>query len=149
NLTLMGSANWTGSAVNQLQIENDVLKIFGGAGVTSATHTVSCAGSNGVIAAQIKIRKGSGSGDFFWNIAIDDLSGNNLARWYGGSATARGRIDNTITADMILNAGDAWDDLYIKIDTLARTSEFFFNGTSFGAIPHGAAASNVVGSVRL
>ena len=149
NLTLMGSANWSGSAVNQLQIESDTLKIFGGAGVVSATHAVPCAGSNGVIAAQIKIKKGIGSGDFFWNIAIDDPGGNNLARWYGGSATARGRVDNNITADMILNAGDTWDDLYIKIDTIARTSEFFFNGTSFGAIPHGAAASNAVGSVRL
>jgi hypothetical protein len=149
NLTLMGSANWSGSAASQLQVENDTLKIFGGAGVTSATHTVSCAGSNGVIAAQIKIKKGSGSGDFFWNIAIDDPSGINLARWYGGSATARGRVENNITADMILNAGDTWDDLYIKIDTSTRTSEFFFNGSSFGAIPHGATASNVVGSVRL
>jgi hypothetical protein len=149
NLTLMGSANWSGSAASQTQVENDTLKIFGGAGVVSATHTVSCAGSNGVIAAQIKIKKGSGSGDFFWNIAIDDPTGINLARWYGGSATARGRVNNEITADMVLTGSDTWDDLYMKIDTVANTSEFFFNGSSFGAISHGMAASNVVGSVRL
>ena len=69
--------------------------------------TVNCAGSNGLIAAQIKIRKGTGTGDFFWNIALDDSGGNNLARWYGGSAYARGRVGNNITADMPLT-GPAW-----------------------------------------
>jgi hypothetical protein len=45
--------------------------------------------------------------------------------------------------------GDAWDDLYVKLDTAANTSEFFFNGTSFGVIPHGTTPSNAVGSVRI
>jgi hypothetical protein len=148
NLTQMGSASWSGSATNQLLIENDALRIFGGAGAVSGTHAVSCAGSNGIIAAQIKIRKGNGSGDFFWNVALDDPAGNNFARWYGGSATARGRVGNNITADMLLSGPETWDDLYVRIDTTANASEFFFNGTSFGAISHGTAASNVVGSVR-
>jgi hypothetical protein len=149
NLTLMGSANWSGNATNQLQVEDSVLRIVGGGGQVSATRSVSCVGSNGLIAAQIKIRKGSGTGDFFWNIALDDSGGNNLARWYGGSAYARGRVGNNITADMPLTGPDTWDDLFVKLDTTANTSEFFFNGASFGAIPHGTTPSNAVGSIRL
>jgi hypothetical protein len=148
HLTLMGGANWSGGATNQLVIDEGVLRIIGGGGLVSAAHPVNCAGSNGLIAAQIKIRHGAGSGDFFWNIAFDDPGGNNLARWYGGSTIARGRVGNTITADLPLTGPGTWDDLYLKLDTAAHTSEFFFNGTSFGIIPHGATSSNTVGAIR-
>jgi hypothetical protein len=148
-LTMMGGANWSGTATNQLQVENGALKIFGGGGNVSATHAVSCAGSNGIIAAEIKIKKGLGSGDFFWNIAIDDPSGNNLARWYGGSTIARGRVGNSITPDMSLSGTTIWDDLYVRIDTAGNTSEFFFNGESYGVISHGTVPGNGVGSIRL
>ena len=148
NLALMGSANWSGSATSQLFVKGGALEIIGGGGVVSATHPLNCAGSNGLIAAQIKIRKGIGSGDFFWNIALDDPGGINVARWYGGSTIARGRVGNSITADMQLTGTDTWDDLYIKLDTAANTSEFFFNGVSFGAITHGPTPSNTVGSIR-
>jgi hypothetical protein len=149
NLTLMGGANWSGSATNQLVAESGALRIIGGGGAVSATHPINCAGSNGLIAAQIKIRRGSGSGDFYWNIALDDPVGNNLARWYGGSTIARGRVGNTITPDMLLTGADAWDDLYIKLDTAANTSEFFYNGVSFGAISHGTMPASTIGSIRL
>jgi len=149
NLTLMGGANWSGSATNQIVVERGALRMVGGGGVVSATHSVSCVGSNGLMAAQIKLKKGSGSGDFFWNIAIDDPVGNNLARWYGGSTIARGRVGNSITADMPLTGTETWDDLYVKIDTTANTSEFFFNGVSFGTISHGSTPSNAVGTIRL
>jgi hypothetical protein len=148
-LTTMGIANWSGNATNQVVVEDGALRILGGGGQVSATHAVSCAGSNSVIAAQIKIRKGAGSGDFFWNIAFDDPGGNNLARWYGGSTIARGRVGNSITADMLLIGANVWDDLYVVLDTVANTSEFFFNGVSFGAIPHSATALNTIGSIRL
>jgi hypothetical protein len=74
---------------------------------------------------------------------------NNLARWYGGSSYARGRVGNNITADMFLSGPNIWDDLYIKIDTRGNTSEFFFNGVSFGAIPHGTGPADTVGSIRI
>lgn len=149
NLTTMGGVNWAGSATNQLVVENHTLKNIGGGGVVSATNAILCTGSNRIIAAQTKIRRGAGSGDFFWNIAIDDAGGNNLARWYGGSTIARGRIGNSITADMNLSGETAWDDLYIRINTVSNTSEFFFNGTAFGAISHGTIAGDSVGSIRL
>jgi len=38
---------------------------------------------------------------------------------------------------------------YIKIDARGNTSEFFFNGVSFGAIPHGSGAADTVGSIRI
>jgi hypothetical protein len=50
---------------------------------------------------------------------------------------------------MRLTGTEDWDDLYVKLDTAANTSEFFFNGISFGVISHGATPSNSVGSVRL
>jgi hypothetical protein len=149
NLTLMGGANWSGNATNQLVVEDGSLRIVGGGGLVSATHTVGCPGSNGLIAAEIKIRKGAGSGDFFWNIAIDDPAGNNLARWYGGSTIARGRVGNNITADIPLTSADTWDDLFVKLDTAANTSEFFVNGVSVGTISHGTTPANTVGSVRI
>ncbi|HEY2952779.1 MAG TPA: hypothetical protein VGK40_09360 [Verrucomicrobiae bacterium] len=151
NLTTMGAASWSGSASNQILLDDGALKIVGGAGSFDARHALSCAGSNGLIAVELKIRKGAGSGDFFWSIYIDDNSAspNNLARCYGGSTLARGRIANTITADMPLTGPDAWDDLYIKIDTAADTSEFFFNGVSYGAISHGATPTPTVGAIRI
>lgn len=149
NLTTMGSANWSGPATDQVRVEDGVLKFQGGAGQTSAAHPLNCAGANGVIAAQIKVRKGTGTGDFFWNIALDDPAGNNLARWYGGSTIARGRVGSLITADMLLSGPTNWDDLYIKIDTAANTSRFYFNGTDFGSIPHGTTPSDTIGSIRL
>jgi hypothetical protein len=149
NLTTMGSANWAGSATNQLVIEDNALKIIGGGGVVSSAHSLSCTGSNRIIAAQVKIRRGTGSGDFFWNVAIDDAAGNNLARWYGGSTIARGRVGNSITPDMNLSGATEWDDLYILINTVSNMSEFFFNGTSFGAISHGTTPADSIGSIRL
>jgi len=149
NLTTMGSVNWSGSATNQILLEDGALKIVGGAGAVSATHPVSCGGSNGLMAVHAKVRQGTGRGDFFWNIAVDDSAGNNLARWYGGSTLARGRVGGTVTDDMVLSGAATWDDLYIAIDSAANTSEFFFNGTSFGRIDHGTAAGNTVGAIRL
>ncbi len=126
-----------------------MLKILGGSGQFSATHTVNCAGSNGLIGVQIKVQQGAGSGDFFWNIAFDDYGGNNLARWYGGSTMARGRVGGNITADMPLSGVGVWDDLYLKLDTVANTSEFFCNGISFGAISHGTVPLNAISSIRI
>jgi hypothetical protein len=50
---------------------------------------------------------------------------------------------------MNLSPTATWDDLYIKIDTAANTSEFFFNGTSLRIIPHGTTPGNAVGSIRI
>lgn len=149
NLTTMGGANWTGIAANEAAAENGALKLSGGSGTVTASRTVSCAGANNVIVAEIKVRGGTGTGDFFWSIYLDDSSGNNFARWYGGSRHARGRIGSTITADMVFSGPDVWDDLYVEIDTVANTSEFFFNGISFGALSHGATPAASIGAVRI
>lgn len=44
---------------------------------------------------------------------------------------------------------NVWDDLFMKIDTAANTTEFFFNGQSFGALSHGTAATAIAGAIRL
>jgi hypothetical protein len=149
NLTTMASAVWSGSAGEPIAIEDGALKLMGGTGTVEARRTISCAGSNGVIVAEIKIRGGTGTGDFFWSIYLDDAASNNLARWYGGSRIARGRVGGLITPDMTLSGPDVWDDLYVEIDTAANISEFFFNGVSFGAISHGAVPGTTVGGIRI
>jgi len=147
NLTTMGGTNWTGIATNETSLQHGVLKIVGGSGTVSAQRAASGAGAGGIIAAEMKIRGGAGTGDFFWSVFLDDSAGNNLARWYGGSRHARGRVGNNITPDMVFTG--EWDDLYIEIDTVANTSAFYFNGAPFGAISHGAAAGASVATVRI
>src|SRR5262249_25828947 len=40
-------------------------------------------------------------------------------------------------------------DLYVEIDTAANTSEFFFNGVSFGTINHGTNPGSTLGVIRI
>jgi hypothetical protein len=143
----MGGANWTGVATNEMRMEAGVLKISGGSGTVTAQRAATGMGAGGVIAAEMKIRGGGGTGDFFWSVFLDDAAGNNLARWYGGSHHARGRVGSNITPDMILTG--EWDDLYVEIDTVANTSAFYFNGALFGIISHGATAGASVATVRI
>jgi len=149
DLTTMGAANWSGTAGNQMEIAEGTLNVAGGSGAVEARRTISCSGSNNLIVAEIKIRGGSGTGDFFWNIYLDDEAGNNFARWYGGSRIARGRVGGTATPDMTLSGANVWDDLYVEIDTAANTSEFFFNGISFGTIQHGTTPGSTLGEILI
>jgi hypothetical protein len=146
-LTTMGSPGWSGNATGQVLVEKGALRVFGGAGTVSAVRPVACTAGD-ASTVRIKIQKGAGTGDFFWNIAIDDDSGDssNLARWYGGSGIARGRIGGAITGDMALSGPDVWDDLRVTID--ASASEFFFNGVSYGTIAHGS-GSGRIGAIRI
>jgi hypothetical protein len=149
DLTTMGGANWSGTASNQIVIAEGTLNLTGGSGAVEARRVLSCSSSNNIIAAEIKIRGGSGTGNFFWNIYLDDAASNNLARWYGGSRIARGRVGGTVTPDMTLSGTNVWDDLYVEIDAAANTSEFFFNGISFGTIDHGTAPGSTLGEILL
>ena len=116
-LTTMAANQWSGRRDDELATASGALDITGGTGNVQAQRSVSCAGSNGIIAAEIKIRGGTGTGDFFWSIHLDDPAGNNFARWYGGSRHARGRIASTVTPDMMLSGPGEWDDLYVEINT--------------------------------
>ncbi len=146
-LTTMGKPSWSGSATQPLAVEGGVLRISGGAGAVSATRAVACPGAGSLRTVDLKIRQGPGTGEFFWNLAIDDDAGGNLARFYGGNDIARGRIGGSITADMLLTGG--WNHLLALIDTSAHRTEFFFNGVSFGSIAHGAGATSRIGSIRI
>ncbi len=146
-LTTLGNANWSGSAGSESSLESGTLKITGGTGAVTAQRAATAAGSGGVIAAEIKITGGTGTGDIYWSIYLDDPAGNNLARWYGSSLHARGRIGSTITPDMILTG--AWDDLYVEMDTALNTSAFYFNGTLYSIISHGTTPANSVATVRI
>jgi hypothetical protein len=146
-LAAAAGGNWTGATSPEIAIGSGQLKIAGGTGALNMQRAAVAAGSGGKIAAEISIRGGTGTGDIYWNIYLDDASGNNLARWYGSSKHARGRVGGSITPDMILTGG--WDDLYVEMDTAANTSEFFFNGASFSTISHGTIPGNAIAVVRI
>jgi len=149
NLTVMGVANWVGSAADSMFIDCGRLKVRGGSGTVDALRSVQCGSSNSVVAADIKICGGGGTGDIFWSIYLDDSASNNLARWYGSTQIARGRIGGSITADMPLSGPGIWDDLYLEIDIATGTSEFFFNGVSFGKLYQGGTPGSDVSSIRI
>jgi hypothetical protein len=152
-LTTMGGANWSGTATGQLLVENGLLEVRGGAGASAAAHLLPAGGPEGTFEVSLKVQKGPGTGDFFWNVAIDDDSGDstlgNLARWYGGSTIVRGRVGGSITPDLVLTGEGTWDDLRVRIDVAANTSEFFFNGVSRGVIAHGTGPGNRPGAIRI
>jgi hypothetical protein len=130
-------------------IEDGALRIIGGSGAASAACSVACPGTEGIIAVYLKVRTGAGTGDFFWNFAVDDDSGDpgagNLGRWYGGSSMIRGRIGGQVTPDIPLSGSGEWDQLLLRIDTAADTSEFSLNGT---VLSHGSGPSDSVGAIR-
>jgi hypothetical protein len=153
DLTVMGGAAWSGDAAGQLACEKGTLTVRGGGGGVSAARPAPCTPAATAIEVRLKIRKGEGTGDFFWNLAIDDDSGDpgggNLARWYGGSTIVRGRIGGNVTGDLVLSGTEVWDHLRVKIDTAANTSQFFFNEVLAGTIDHGTGPTNRVGAVRI
>jgi hypothetical protein len=149
NLTTMGAANWSGTAAESMVIDAGRLKASGGSGTTQAQRAVSCPGSNGVVAAGLKISSGGGSGDIFWSIYFDDSLSNNLARFYGSTRIVRGRIGGAITPDMPLSGSNVWDDLYVEINTVTQTSQFFFNGVSFGTLQQSGGSGSGVAIIRI
>ena len=147
---LNGQGGWTGSAGSQISVVGESVKITGGLTAYDAVHTTSCGDpGQGYMWVHVKCKSGSGSASNIWNLWIDDPSGANLARWYGKGTTARGRIGGTasVTAEQTLTGG--WDDLGVKINPGANSSEFFFNGGSIGTLDHGqTGAGDVIGRLR-
>jgi len=149
NGDLNGNDGWAGSAGPHIRIANDTLAIEGSATSYDANRMVSCSDpGTGCIKVSVKVRSGVGDATM-WSLWCDDPSGKNLARWYGGGTTARGRIGDSgiVTALQTLTGG--WDYLVVKIDPAANTSEFLLNGTSIGALDHtGTGAGDTLGRLR-
>jgi hypothetical protein len=149
---LNGNGGWTGSAgSSQIGIVSQTVKIAGGAGSYDAVHTANCGDpGTGYMWVHARARAGSGTSNVLWNLHIDDPSGANLARWYGTGTTAKGRIAGTTTVTPTQTLTGGWDDISVRIDPYANTSEFFFNGSSIGVLDHGqTGAGDVIGRVRI
>jgi hypothetical protein len=149
NGDLNGNDGWNGSAGPYIRIANDTLAIEGSATSYDAIRTVSCTDpGTGYIKVAVKVRSGFG-GATMWSLWCDDPSGKNLARWYGGGTTARGRIgDSGIVTDLHTLTGN-WDTLIVKIDPTLNTSEFLFNGASIGTLDHSSTgAGDTLGRLR-
>ncbi|MDO8586544.1 MAG: DUF5010 C-terminal domain-containing protein [Armatimonadota bacterium] len=146
---LNGNGGWSGSAGSNIGIVSQTVKIIGGLTAQDAIHTTSCGDpGSGYITVTVKVQGGVGT-DYMWDLWIDDTANLNLARWYGAGTTARGRIGGTasVTATQTLTGG--WDELKVKIDPYANTTEFFFNGGSIGVLDHGqTGAGNIIGRLR-
>ena len=149
NGNLNGNGGWSGSAASQIAVENELVKVSGGAGAVDAIQGVSCGSLVGnQVAVWAKIKKGAGS-TIFWNLTIDDSSGKNFGRWFGNGMLARGRIGSGSqqTASQGLSGG--WDCLFMKIDFAANTTQFFFNGASLGSYSHTeTGAGDALGRIR-
>lgn len=149
NGALNGRGGWSGSAANQVTVENYAVRINGGAGSYDAVRNFSCIGEDGAAGVWARVKRGYGA-DTMWSLWIDDSSGRNLARWYGAGTIARGRIGpgGQVTAPQSLTGG--WDELYTRIDFIADKTDFYFNGAFIGRLDHSETeAGNQIGRVRL
>lgn len=84
-----------------------------------------------------------------WSLWLNDPAGVNICRWYGTGTTARGRIGSSgiVTVEQTLTGG--WDNLLVKINPVAKTAQFFFNGVSIGTLSYSAqGAANTLGKLR-
>jgi len=149
NGNLSGRGGWTGLATTQIQVEDETVRIDGGAGAFDVSRAVSCGGgSSGVICVRVRVKAGAGSGTFMWNLWINDPNSKNLARWYGSGTSVRGRIGGTglVTSPQTLTGN--WDTLEVRIHTATDQSEFLFNGTPIGALSHTSeGAGDIVGQL--
>ncbi len=144
---LGGKGGWTGS-VSTITIDTNRVKITGSASSTASTsHTTACGDASSIAWVRIKVLNGVGTGNL-WNLYYHDSGGLNLARWSGSGTTSRGMIGSTsVTAVQTLTGG--LDELAVKIDFGANTTQFFFNNTSLGSASHASTgAGNAVGIIR-
>lgn len=92
----------------------------------------------------------SAGGNTLWGVWINDTAGVNLARFYGTTNNARGRLGGTSYVTSVKDLEiDEWSRLGIRIDTVANTSEFFVNGVSIGVLNHSlVGAGDTLGRVQ-
>src|SRR5688500_9334777 len=100
-----------------------------------------------MLTAQISIRRGSspGAGNIY-SLEFNDSAGNNLARWFGGSDSARPRNGGAVLAPTTLT-DDNWHTLRAEIDTLANSTEYFFDDVSQGSLMHAAASADIASQI--
>ena len=146
--SLNGNRGWTGTALDQITVDNGAVKFAGGATAYSVEQQVSCGGPGEVVGVWLKAKKGSGA-YILWNLRVDDPEGRNLARYYGSGTTARGRIGGGTQATPPQNLTGSWDDLYIKIDFNTNATQFVFNGASIGVLNHSeVGAGDAIGRLQ-
>ena len=152
NSRLNDSTAWDGTATTQMVIDSagSAVRIIGGSGAWTAGHTMSpaYAGASNVIWFHVIANSGVGT-DTMWSIWLDDVNGNNLARYYGSGTSCRGRIggsNTSLTGGLTLTAGP--HDLDIRIDTAANTSTFYVDGGLLGTLDHTSTPGNTLGKVR-
>ena len=152
NGSLTGTNGWLSATNNVIEVVDEAIKINGGLDTWDVHRYVECSpNANGIIWLQAMVRKGIGS-ENMWGLWMDDINGENLARWYGSGSTARGRIGPTDSVTAIQTLTGGWDSIAAKVDVSANTTEFFFNGVSLGALSHnitGNYGGDTVSRVRL
>jgi hypothetical protein len=140
---------WDGTATDEIETDSagPWVKFSGGVESANAYHTMSY--SANVIFVHVLVKPGPGTGTM-WGLWYDDPAGNNLARWYGGPTSCRGRIGGTsvVTNGPVALIPDVWNDLDARINTVANTSEFYLNGAYMGTLDHTSTPSNTLGIVR-
>jgi hypothetical protein len=132
---LIGNGGWTGSASSQIVVENQAIKILGGAGSFDAVLSSTCGSLSGVVSVTANVKRGSGATSM-WNLWIDDPFGKNLARWYGSGVTVRGCIGTGSQTTNSQSLSGNWDNLRVDIYTVTNETKFYFNGSLIGTLNH-------------
>ncbi len=144
---LYGNGDWVkGNATSWIQVNAGRIEVKGGdtGSGRSTGNIVIGQGMTGVVVVDVQVMGDGVGGSTTWGLCVDDstkadFADGNLAKWYGTTNNARGRIDGTanVTGAYDLSGPGVWDNLRMILNTNAGTVEFFLNGASIGTLNNG------------
>ncbi|MDO8588392.1 MAG: PKD domain-containing protein [Armatimonadota bacterium] len=145
---LNGNGGWSGTASSQITIENQTVKISGGAGSFYAARGVACEAISGVLSVSVNVKRGS-SGDSLWNFYIDDPAGKNIARWWHSGWTVQGCVGAGNQDTPLQNLSGYWDNLRVDIYPASKDCKFYLNSQFIGKLNYTeTGASGAIGSLK-
>jgi len=85
----------------------------------------------------IYVYAGGGVAGNEFDIWANDSTGKNFARWYGGPATEKPRIDGvSVVGTGVTLVSGIWNKLCVDINTLTGFSDFYFNDALVGHLDY-------------
>lgn len=150
---LVGQGGWTatgaGLGVIGVQVGDFAQFTHTGTAVSDGVqHSVNVSGDIIWWTMEVQAGVAGASTGNTWDTWLNDGAGKNYARWYGAYNSARPRIDGLGLVLPAVTLDNSWNVLGVKVDTLAHTSEFFYNGVSLGTLAHSAqTTSNVAANI--
>ncbi len=160
NGPLGGNGSWVGGSAGRIEVNSGRAVVLAGAGAEPATVTFPTPltpGEDGKFVITMDTMQDvtaawdddppGGSGDNFWDFYVDS-STSNFGRLYGTYyVSIRGRIGGGAVTDPFDLARDGqFHPFKMVIDTVANTTEFFYDNVSRGVLDYGT-ATDVIGKL--